>query len=109
MHLISVSGKPRLIYYLHDDPSAFRLELAGGLSAANSAELERCWRTGSSTLGAREFVVDLRAVTSVDEAGHRLLRRWSQQGAHFVAESTQARSLVESLQETRTERKAANY
>src|SRR5579864_5242416 len=99
----------RPVYYLHDDPSAFRLELAGLLSAGNSAELERCWRTGSSTLGTRDFVVDLRALTSVDEAGRRLLQRWSQQGARFIAESAVTRSLVESIRETRTERKAANY
>ena len=99
----------RLVYYLHDDPSAFRIELAGPLSASNAAELERCWRTGSSTLGKRTFVVNLDSVTSVDDDGRRLLVRWRQLGAKLVGESAGARSVIESIGETPLARKAANY
>ncbi len=90
----------RLSYYLHDDPATFRLELVGALAANNTAELERCWRTGSSTLGTRNFVVDLEALTSVDDAGRRLLVRWQQLGARFLAESEGARSILELIAES---------
>lgn len=100
----------RLVYYLHDDPSTFRLELAGALLAGNSAEVERVWRTGASTLGTRAFVVDVDSLTSVDEAGRRLLGRWRQLGATFIAECSEARLIVESLAEIpAVERKAAGY
>src|ERR1700733_14996476 len=100
----------RLVYYLHDGPSAFRIDLAGVLTASNAAELERCWRTASSTLGKRTFVVSLDSVTSVDEDGRRLLVGWRQLGATFVGESAYARSIVESIAETaHAARKAANY
>jgi hypothetical protein len=100
----------RLIYYLHDDPAAFRIELAGALSASNAAELERCWRTGSSTLGKRTFVVNLDSVTSVDDDVRRLLVRWRQLGTKLVGESAYARSVMESIAETAlAARKAANY
>jgi anti-anti-sigma regulatory factor len=100
----------RLVYYLHDDPSAFRIELAGALSASNAPELERCWRTGSSTLGKRAFVVNLDSVTSVDDDVRRLLVRWRQLGAKLVGESAYARSVMESIAETAiAARKAASY
>jgi len=76
------------------------MELVGALAASNAAELERCWRTGSSTLGTRDFVVDLDALTSVDDAGRRLLVRWQQLGARFVADSDGARSILELIAES---------
>lgn len=100
----------RLVYYLHDEPPAFRLELAGMLSAGNLAEIERVWRTGSSTLGARAFVVDVDALTFADDAGRRLLARWRQLGAIFIAESSAAKLIVQSVAEyPGIERKAAGY
>jgi hypothetical protein len=100
----------RLVYYLHDDPSTFRLELVGALLAGTAAEVERVWRTGSSTLGARAFVVDVDNLTSVDEAGRRLLGRWKQLGASFIAERSEARLIVESIAtDASLERKAAGY
>jgi hypothetical protein len=100
----------RLVYYLHDDPTAFRIELTGFLAASNAAELERCWRTASSTLGERTFVVNLDSLTSVDDDGRRLLMRWRQLGAKFVGASTYALSVMESLAEpAHAKRKAANY
>lgn len=100
----------RLIYYLHDEPSVFRLELEGALSAANAVELERVWRTGSSTLGTRAFVVDVDSLTAVDDAGRRLLGRWRQLGATFIAESAEAKLIVGSIAEgPAIERKAAGF
>lgn len=99
-----------LVFYLHDGPSAFRIELEGALAASNTAELERCWRTASSTLGARAFVVALGSLASVDDAGRRLLVRWREAGALFVAESPEARSILELITDTALlEQKAANY
>jgi hypothetical protein len=100
----------RLAYYLHDDPATFRLELVGALLAGTAAEVERVWRTGSSTLGARAFVVDVDSLTSVDDAGRRLLGRWRQLGATFIAERSEAKLIVESIApDSAVERKAAGY
>jgi hypothetical protein len=105
-----MSSMARLVYYLHDDPSTFRLELAGALLAGNAAEVERVWRTGSSTLGTRAFVVDVDRLTSVDDTGRRLLGRWKQLGATFIAESAEARLIVESIADCAgIARKAAGY
>src|SRR2546425_6416045 len=65
-----------LRYYLHDGASAFRFKLAGALTGNDVAELGQCWTTASSTLGSREFLVDIDEVRFVDEQGHELLRQW---------------------------------
>jgi len=110
MHLQHEKRMPLPIYYLHDTPSTFRLELNGALSASSAAEVERVWRTASSTLGTRAFVVDLDNLTSVDDAGRRLLVRWRQLGATFIAKSAGAQSIAELIAEgPALERKAAGY
>jgi hypothetical protein len=49
-------------------------------------------------------------LTSVDDAGRRLLGRWRQLGATFIAESGAAKSILESIVECPgVERKAAGY
>jgi len=54
--------------------------------------------------------VDLNGVTSADDSGRRLLARWRQTGATFVAEPAAARAIVESIPEGPViGRKAAGY
>ncbi len=42
-------------------------------------------------------MVDIEELTAADEAGYELLRQWHEQGAHFLARSTQPRFLVETI------------
>jgi ABC-type transporter Mla MlaB component len=86
-----------LHYYMHDGPAAFRFELAGDLGANDAATLDQDWRTASSTMGDRGLIVDVSFVTSIDEAGLSLLRRWHAAGAQFAAISPQSRELVETI------------
>jgi hypothetical protein len=88
---------PALDYYMHDGPAAFSFELAGILAADYVARLEQAWRTASSAIGSRSFVVDLTFVTRVDEAGAELLRTWHRNGAKLVANTSGARLLAESI------------
>lgn len=84
-------------YYVHDGPTAFSFELAGRLSDDRARELRRIWRTASSMIGNRSLIVDLSYVTGVDVAGRELLREWHERGAQLVAQSPQARALVEAI------------
>jgi hypothetical protein len=54
-------------------------------------------------------MVDVDSLTSVDDAGRRLLGRWRQLGATFIAESSESRAIVESIEGPGIERKAAGY
>jgi len=71
-------------YRIHDGAAQFRFQLEGALASADVAELDQCWRTASSTIAGKAFVVDLTSLTAVDESGRQLLNRWRQVGAEFV-------------------------
>jgi len=84
-----------LQYYMHDGPSAFRIELAGNLNHEAARRLEQDWRTASSAIGDRRLIVDMTFVTGVDELSRALLARWHQEGARLVANSKVSRALAE--------------
>ena len=86
-----------LRYYMHDGPMAFRFELAGTLDYEGAVRLEQDWRTASSAIGDRKLIVDLTFVTNLAEEGKTLLRRWHQEGARLIANSTTSRVLAESV------------
>jgi ABC-type transporter Mla MlaB component len=86
-----------LRYYMHDGPTAFRFELAGSLDYESAPRLDQDWRTASSAAGDRRLIVDMTFVTSVDEQGRALLRRWYREGARLIANSTLSRGLAESI------------
>jgi len=72
-------------YRIHDGAAQFRFELEGSLASEDVAELDQCWRTASSTIAGKSLVVDLTALTAIDETGRELLDRWRLAGAEFVA------------------------
>ena len=86
-----------MTYYLHDGASSFRFKLSGSLVGESVEDLGQCWRTASSSLGGRAFLVDVEGLTAVDEEGRALLGQWHEQGAHFLARSAQPRMLVETI------------
>jgi hypothetical protein len=82
---------------MHDGPETFRFELSGNLAGAEVAKLEQAWRTASSTFNGKQLAVDVTYLTSVDDQGRELLRRWSGAGARLVATSAASRTLVASI------------
>jgi|ERR1700733_3554052 len=84
-----------LQYYMHDGPSAFRIELAGNLNHEAARRLEQDWRTASSAIGDRRLIVDMTFVTAVDELSRELLGRWHREGARLIANSKVSRALAE--------------
>jgi hypothetical protein len=83
----NVSWKPvrssRFKYYIHDGVAACRLQLIGELTEAEIPDLNGCWRTAKTTLGARPLILDLYALESVDEAGKQWLAGMAQEGATY--------------------------
>jgi len=83
-----------LQYFVHDGPSAIRVELAGDLDQEGARRLEGDWRTAASAIGSRELIVDLTYITNADEAGRSLLARWYAKGARLIAGSKIAGELA---------------
>jgi hypothetical protein len=74
-----------LSIFIHDSHRQFCLRLRGQLAGAWVRELELCWRTGSSTVGDRPVVVDLRGVDFVDGPGQELLDTMRRAGVRVMA------------------------
>ena len=88
---------PAFDYYIHDGPTAFRLQLSGVMNGEDVGRLEQVWKTASSLFGGRSPIIDITFVTSVDDRGRALLVEWHRAGAHVVAKSKTSRVLVESI------------
>ena len=86
-----------LQYYMHDGARAFRFGLGGDLSDEGATGLEQAWLTASSTIGERDFLVDLTGLTSIGKVGRELLLRWRDQGASFHVRSHEARGRLKSI------------
>lgn len=88
---------PGFLFYMHDGPKAFRLELSGNLAGDEVGKLDQAWRTASSTFDGKDLAVDITFLTAVDEKGRDLLNRWSSTGTHLIANSEASRVLAESI------------
>jgi hypothetical protein len=86
-----------LQYFVHEDPAALRLELAGDLNYELAHQLEQDWRTAPSAIGARPLIVDLSFVTDADETGRALLERWNATGAKLITKSKLSADLAKSI------------
>lgn len=107
---IEKSQRP-LQYYLHDDPDAFRMELAGSLTLATTGSVYHAWRTAMSTLNGRRALVDITFVDGADEGGRALLLHWHQNGTGIVARTPESRALAAGipLETPRVERPAGSF
>ena len=77
----SFANARQLRYYIHDGIRVCRLQLIGELTENDLFDLDGCWGTVKTTLGSRDFVLDLHALRSVDEAGKQWLAGMAQEGA----------------------------
>jgi hypothetical protein len=89
---MSSAGNPtagannRFKYYIHDAVENCRLQIIGNFTQAHVPELTGCWRTARTTLGKRGLVLDLRAITGVDESAKQWIAIMSQEGAVCLPE-----------------------
>jgi hypothetical protein len=76
-----------LQYFMHDGPAAFRFELLRALDGEGARRLAQDWRTASSAIGDRAWIVDVTNLDSAEDEGRALLARWHGEGAKFIAKS----------------------
>ncbi len=80
---------------IHEDGKACRLELAGKLEGPWVAETEKAWR--ASVRPNQKIEIDLRQLTSVDNAGRDLLAAFHRSGACFIVEGVWMTALLGDL------------
>jgi hypothetical protein len=86
-----------LVYYMHDGSAEFRFQLSRDLSGDAVRDVEQAWRTASSTIGDRRFVVDVTNLTGIDDEGRELIQKWHRIGALLVANSCEATARMHEL------------
>jgi len=77
---------------IHEAGNACRLELAGKLEGPWVAETEKAWR--ASLRQDQKIEIDLRQLTSVDNAGRDLLAAFHRSGACLVVEGVWMTALL---------------
>ena len=80
---------------IHEDNKACRLELAGKLEGPWVAETEKAWSV--SLRPDQRIEIDLRQLTSVDNAGRDLLAAFHRSGACFIVEGVWMTALLGDL------------
>lgn len=94
---VPYDGSDELKIYIHDGSTSLRFEIEGSLAGKGARELEQSWCTASSVIRNRSLVIAIRNVNRIDPFGRALLRRLHAAGAHFVAKSPLAKTLVGSI------------
>jgi hypothetical protein len=80
---------------IHEDGKVCRLELAGRLEGPWVAETEKAWH--ASLRPEQKIEIDLRQLTSVDNAGRDLLAAFHRLGACLIVEGVWMTSLIGDL------------
>ena len=80
---------------IHEGNKVCRLELAGRLEGPWVAETEKVWRT--SLRLDQKIEIDLRQLTSVDNAGRDLLAAFHRSGACLIVEGIWMTALIGDL------------
>ena len=80
---------------IHEDGTVCRLELAGRLEGPWVAETEKAWR--ASLRSDQKIEIDLRQLTSVDNAGRNLLAAFHRSGACLIVEGVWMTAIIGDL------------
>jgi hypothetical protein len=94
--------------FVHNDPDAVRVELAGSLRGADVETVRRAWQraillsaraegraVGSDAL--KPVIVDITFITHADEHGRALLIVMHQSGTQIVAQSPESSAIVQPI------------
>ena len=96
MSLAPLTANP-LLYFIHHDPDALRMEMSGCLTGRAAQEAYEDWRSETWVPPGLPFVVDISYVTSADETGRAVLTAWRSHGARIVASSSASRAIAHSI------------
>src|SRR5579862_1227436 len=88
-------GDDMLRITIHEDSRVCRLELAGKLEGPWVAETELAWR--ASVRPDQTMEIDLRQLTSVDNAGRDLLAAFHRSGACLIVEGVWMTAIIGDL------------
>jgi hypothetical protein len=83
-----------LQFFVHNDPDAVRVELAGSLHGADVETLHQAWRREALKDPVKPVIVDITYITHADEHGRALLIAMHQSSARIVAQSPESSAIA---------------
>jgi len=86
-----------LQFFVHDDPDAVRVELAGSLRGADVETVHHAWQGVAFTNALKPVIVDITFITHADEHGRALLIVMHQSGARIVAQSPESSAIAQPI------------
>jgi hypothetical protein len=87
----------KLQFFIHHDPDALRIELAGNLSGPDVKDVLHAWQKEISNDARRPRVADISFVADADKHGRELLVMWHRSGTRIVARSAQSWALAKPI------------
>ena len=82
-------------FFVHSDPDAVRIELAGSLRAADAETLRHAWqRAALKDDAVKPVIVDITFVRQADEQGRALLIAMHRSGVRIVAQSPESSAIA---------------
>lgn len=84
-----------LIYFLHDDPDAFRIEMSGALMGSQARGAYQAWLAARWIIGDRALVIDITFINEADDEGVAILADWRRHGAKIVSRSALSYAIAE--------------
>jgi hypothetical protein len=104
-----VLSSSRFKYYIHDGIEACRFQLIGELTESELPELSGCWLTAKTILRKRKLILDLRGLTSLDEAGTIWVTSMVSEGAECVGAASDNASVAQMGKPSRFARLLATF
>ena len=95
--------KHRLQFFVHNDPDAVRIELAGSLSGKDAEIVYRAWKRAALPDVLKLVIVDITFVTDADEYGRALLVVMHRYGARINAQSPESSAIAQPIVSEPTE------
>jgi len=81
----AITSPQPLLYFIHDDFDALRIEISGSLIGTAAKKMYDAWRRVASIVRRQPLVVDISYVKETDEQGRAVLQTWQAQGARIIA------------------------
>ncbi len=86
-----------LQFFIHNDPDAVRIEVAGKLGGADVETLHQAWQREAFTDEVKPVVVDITFVTGADQYGRALMIMMHRFGTQIIADSPESAAIAQPI------------
>jgi len=86
-----------LQFFVHNDPDAVRIELAGSLLGVDVETVRQAWQKVALADAVKPVIVDITFITEADEHGRALLLVMHRLGARIIAQSPESSAIAQPI------------